>query len=302
MKTGLKTPPDNWTILALVQWTAAYFKSNRIDSPRSTAEILLAHVLGISRIELYLRYDQPLNREERNQYKTLIRRRIQREPVAYIVGEKEFWSLPMIVNRHVLIPRPETECLVEQALGDIPKHPNDRPFRILELGTGSGAIISALSAHRPGHLYIAQDLCPAAIATARRNLERHGLAEAVRLFCGDLFAALYPHRALFDIIVSNPPYIATTDVDHLQPEITRYEPRIALNGGANGLMVLERIIRTAPDYLRPGGALILEIGHDQYEAIKAIALTVTGFENVSVAKDYGGFDRVVRMVKPLKTT
>jgi len=297
MKTGPSHPPDDWTILALVQWTTAYFKSHRIDSPRSTAEILLAHALEISRIELYLKYDQPLNRAELARYKKMIRRRIRREPVAYIVGEKEFWSMPLTVTRHVLIPRPETECLVEQALDDIPEQPVDRPFRILELGTGSGAIVCALSSQRPGHLYFALDISLEAITIARRNVIRHGLEPSVGFICGDLFSALEHYTARFDIIVSNPPYIASDEIDRLQPEIVRYEPRWALDGGPNGLVVLDRIIRTAPEYLRPDGVLILEIGHDQFKAVRAIATDDNGYDDISVKKDFSGFHRVVRMVR-----
>jgi len=297
MKTGPSHPPDDWTILALVQWTTAYFKSHRIDSPRSTAEILLAHALKISRIELYLKYDQPLNRAELARYKELIRRRIRREPVAYIVGEKEFWSLPLTVNRHVLIPRPETECLVEQALADIPEQSAGRPFRILELGTGSGAIVCALSSQRPGHLFFALDISVEAITIARRNVIRHGLESSARFICGDLFSAFEPHTARFDVIVSNPPYIPSAEIDRLQPEIVRYEPRWALDGGPTGLVVMDRIIRTAPDYLRPDGVLILEIGHNQFEAVRAIAADGNGYGDISVKKDFSGFHRVVRMVR-----
>lgn len=297
MTTVPTPPPEGWTILTLVQWTTAYFGSLEIDSPRSTAEILLAHALGISRIELYLKYDQPLTLEELATFKTLIRRRKKREPVAYIVGEKEFWSLSLVVNRHVLIPRPETECLVEQALAALPVTPSDQPLRILELGTGSGAIVCALALDRPGHLYFASDLSVEALAVARENVNRHGLASAVRLICSDLFSALSPRCAQFDVIVANPPYIPAAHIDQLQPEIAGYEPRQALDGGSDGLSIIDRIIRSAASHLTPGGVLILEIGHDQFEAVRAIAQDRCAYEQVSVTKDYGGFDRVVRMVK-----
>lgn len=297
MKTGHKTPHDEWTILALIQWTAAYFKSHRIDSPRSTAEILLAHVLGVSRIELYLRYDQPLNQNERNQYKKLIRRRNQREPVAYIVGEKEFWSLPMYVNRDVLIPRPETEGLVELTLAAIPENSENKPLRILELGTGSGAVICSLAAHRPQHFFVASDISARALAVADRNLGRNAPDTPVCLICSDLFSALHPQRARFDIIVSNPPYIAKADINGLQPEITRYEPLKALDGGADGLAISAQIIQTAPLFLRSGGVLMLEIGHDQFQSLRSIASQKAGFEQVTVQKDFSGLDRVMRMVK-----
>lgn len=297
MKTNRPTQRDEWTILAVVQWTADHFKSHQIDSPRATAEILLAHVLGISRIDLYLRFDQPLNQTERNRYKSLIRRRIEKEPVAYILGEKEFWSLPMIVNRNVLIPRPETECLVEEALAEIPDRPTDPPFQVLELGTGSGAIVCTLAAQRTSQAFIALDISMPALETARRNIDRHVPGVSVNLLCGDLCSAFHRQRALFDMIVSNPPYIVAADIDGLQPEVARYEPHEALNGGKTGMMVLERIILQAPDYLRSGGILIMEIGYDQFDAVKAFTEKSGQFKDISVKQDYSGLDRVVRLVK-----
>ncbi len=297
MPPASQKPPDDWTILAVIQWTAAYFDSNGIDSPRTTAELLLAHALAISRIELYLRFDQPLSANERNSYKRLIRKRIKREPVAYIVGEKEFWSLPMTVNPHVLIPRPETECLVEQALADLPKKNIGKPWRILELGVGSGAIVTTLAVHRGFHRFTALDISRPALAVAKSNLERHAPDAAVDLCCADLYASFDPLRAQFDLVVSNPPYISKDDMDGLQPEITRFEPRVALCGGKSGREVLEKIIHTSPDFLKQGGILLLEIGYDQFDALKKYARDNTPFRDISVLKDLSGLDRVVRMVK-----
>ena len=162
-----------WTIIKIIQWATTYLKSHDIDSPRATGEILLAHALGAERIDLYLNYDQPLIADELKTFKTLIKRRIRREPVAYILGAKEFWSLDLEVTGDVLIPRPETECLVEAALDLIAKESSIQPQRILDLGTGSGAIVIALAAKQPQHVYFASDLCIPAAILAGGNARRH---------------------------------------------------------------------------------------------------------------------------------
>ncbi len=294
-QTPSKAPSDNWTILSLIQWTSAYFESNGIDSPRSTAEILLAHILEISRIELYLRYDQPMVSSELARYKAFIRRRIRREPVAYIVGQKEFWSMPLKVNRQVLIPRPETECLVELALAEIPENPGTQPIWVLELGTGSGAIILALAKERPGHRYIALDKDLEAVMLSRQNADRNGLDASVQFLCGDWFSSIQASRVQFDLIVSNPPYIPSADIDGLQPEVAQYEPRSALDGGRDGVGCLRHIIEAAPDFLRPRGVLVLEIGYDQAESVLRIATDCKAYDGVFVEKDFSGLSRVVRM-------
>jgi len=195
-----------WTIIKVVQWATSYFKTHDIESPRATAEILLAHVLKCERIDLYLNHDQPLVADELSRFKTLIKRRINREPVAYIIGVKEFWSMDLAVTRDVLIPRPETECLVEAALDFLSENSGSQSKRILDVGTGSGAIILALASQKPGHLYFASDLFPKAVELARKNAERHNLLGYTHFFVGDWFSALNPVKSGFDMIVSNPPY------------------------------------------------------------------------------------------------
>ena len=288
-------PPDTWTILKLVQWTTAYFESRGIDSPRSTAEILLAHILDITRIDLYLRYDQPMAASELARYREAIRRRARREPVAYITGQREFWSMPLDVNQQVLIPRPETECLVELALDEIPEAGDGQPCRILDLGTGSGAIILALAKERADHWYVALDRQPAAVRLAKKNAVRQGLATGVRFICGDWFACLNATGSRFDLIVSNPPYVRAGEIDGLQPEVARYEPRTALDGGPDGLACLRHIITAAPGFLKPGGTLILEIGYDQAEAVLAMARHRKVYGALAVENDFSGLPRVARM-------
>jgi len=287
----------NWTIIKLIRWAASYLKSYDIDSPRATGEILLAHALKLKRIDLYLNYDQPLTEDELQRFKALIKRRIKREPVAYILGVKEFWSLELTVNQHVLIPRPETECLVEKALAFLSQSTSSPRQRILDLGTGSGAIAVALASQQPQHIYFASDRFWPTLAVARGNAKRHGLSERIHLFVGDWFASLRDAKPDFDMMVSNPPYVPSDVIGGLQPEICRYEPRAALDGAMDGLACHRTIIGAAPTYLKPGGLLMLEIGHDQTDAVRRIAESTGNYAEFNCAKDYSGYDRVVWMRK-----
>jgi release factor glutamine methyltransferase len=290
-----------WTIIKLLKWTTSYFESHDIDSPRSTAEILLAHVLRLKRIDLYLRYDQPLCINELSKFKVLIKRRVEREPVAYIVGVKEFWSMDFAVTKDVLIPRPETECLVEAALsllpGDNTSDNKSSSERILDIGTGSGAVILAIAFMQPKHIYFASDRSVKAIRLAQQNAKRHGLDTAVSFFCADWFTPLHENNKGFDMILSNPPYVPTRVIESLQPEIYKYEPMSALDGGKDGLFCLRHIIHMAHACLNPGGHLLLEIGHDQKNDIRSIIDRCGNYEQVVFTKDYSGYDRVVRMKK-----
>lgn len=293
------TPPKNeeWTILKLLEWTTGYFTTNHIDSPRSAAEILLAHILKLQRIDLYLRYDQPLNADELAQFKDLIRRRASREPVAYILGRREFWSMDLSVSRDVLIPRPETECLVEQALAVLTAPGAAVAPSILELGTGSGAIILGLLKQMAPCRGIATDISFRALQVARKNAYQHGLEGKVQFVCADWTHPFKCHFKLFDLIISNPPYIQTHQIRTLQPEIYAYEPIRALDGGGDGLRCLQKIIAEAHRLLNPGGILMMEIGHDQRRALKRIIQTYPPYEAPIFYKDYSGCDRVVSLRK-----
>ncbi len=301
MQNQPKSRDPEWTIIKLLKWTTSYFKSHDIDSPRSTAEILLAHVLELKRIDLYLRYDQPLCINELSKFKVSIKRRIEREPVAYIVGVKEFWSMDLAVTKDALIPRPETECLVEAALSLLPEDNSyigkPSPKSILELGTGSGAVILAIAFMRPKYIYFASDRSVKAIKLARQNSKRHGLDTAVSFFCADWFTPLNSEKKRFDMIISNPPYVQTRVIGRLQPEIYKYEPISALDGDRDGLFCLRHIINTAHGYLNRKGSLLLEIGHDQKNDVRNIIDQCGNYEHVLFKKDYSGYDRVVRMKK-----
>jgi len=205
------------------------------------------------------------------------------------------------VTKDVLIPRPETECLVEAALSLLPQDNasdiNPSPKSILELGTGSGAVILAIASMQPKHIYFASDRSVKAIRLARQNSKRHGLDTAVSFFCADWFTPLNWQKKRFDMIISNPPYIPTQVIGRLMPEIYKYEPISALDGDKNGLFCLRHIINTAHGYLNPEGSLLLEIGHDQKNDVRSIIDQCGNYEHVVFAKDYSGYDRVVRMKK-----
>ncbi len=297
MHNQAKPERPEWTLIKLIKWATAYFDSHHIDSPRTTAEILLAHTISAKRIDLYLRYDQPLNSDELDRFKTLIKRRINREPVAYILGRKEFWSMDLAVTRNVLIPRPETECLVERALESLAADSNPGCKSILELGTGCGAVVVALASKNSRHSYLGTDISSDAVRVARQNSIRHGLGAQLRFMVADWFAPFDAKSGLFDLIVSNPPYIRSGDLKRLEPEIHAYEPVAALDGGEEGLDYLRHIIQCAYLYLKPAGVLLLEMGHDQKEPLKQIIAACGQYENVAFYKDYSGYDRIASMRK-----
>ncbi len=300
MQNQSKSEFPEWTIIKLLDWTTSYFKSHDIDSPRSTAEILLAHTLGLKRIDLYLRYDQPLTGDELLLFKTYIKRRINREPVAYIVGAREFWSMDLAVTKDVLIPRPETECLVESALSILESSSGSK--RILELGTGSGAIILALASERPQYIYFASDHSVEAIKLALMNAKLYHLDRKIDFFTGNWFEPLKTNGPLFDMIISNPPYIRTFDIPNLQPEIYKYEPLMALDGGKDGLDSIKNIIFDAHAFLVQNGILLLEIGYNQKEQIKDIIDDCGNYEDIVFKKDYSGHYRMVCMRNKCVTT
>lgn len=299
MQNQLTPNHPEWTIVKLIQWATSYFKTHDIDSPRSTAEMLLAHVLHTERIDLYLHYDQPLTDDELQRFKALLKRRIKREPVAYIVGAKGFWSTDVLVSSDVLIPRPETECLVEHAIAALSDDSSSRTKRILELGTGSGAVVVALASHYPAHVYFASEISFEAIRIAYLNARRQHLEDKIHFFSGNWFAPLRLKKYFFDLILSNPPYIKTEAVGNLQPEIVSFEPVIALDGGSDGLDSIKQIIQGAHQYLKPEGTLMLEIAHDQKEDVHRIMIQCGHYGNFVCRKDYSGYDRVVEMRKKM---
>jgi len=257
--------PQKWIIKDLLEVTAEYLKKKDIDSPRLCAEILLAFQLKTTRIKLYLNFDQPVGEKDLNEFRAFIQRRLNREPVQYITGVQEFWSREFMVNPKVLIPRPETEVLVEQAFAVLnQKKEGEVSFtpRILDIGTGSGAIAVSLAGELSDADVWASDVSEDALETARANARKHNVEEKIHFVKSDLFSAIDP-LTRFDAIVSNPPYVALEDLDNLQPEVGRYEPRSALDGGPGGLVIVNKLILEAKDYLKPGGWLLMEMDPSQ---------------------------------------
>lgn len=250
-----------WTVLATLEWTTNKFVERNIAGARLEAQLLLAHVLKCTRTQLYMNFDKPLSEEERAAYRGLIQRRLGGEPVAYLLGETEFWSMPFYVDSNVLVPRPDTETLVEVARDR--RTDKSAACRVLDLCTGSGVVAISLAKELPNATVIATDLSEAAAAVARKNADRNHLSVEVRV--GDLFAPV--RGETFDLIASNPPYIATAVIDGLQTEVKR-EPRMALDGGGDGMAFYDRICAAAAEFLAPGGALVVEHGFDQADAVR----------------------------------
>jgi release factor glutamine methyltransferase len=305
----------DWTIGKLIEWTRAFFEKKDIPQPRLEAEILLAHVLGAERIDLYMKYDQPVAEAERAAYRDLVRRRAEREPTRYLVGVCEFMSLAMKVTPDCLIPRPETEMLVEEVLARsgapraatvrsrVPPNeaaappaavPDAAPVTVIDLCTGCGCVAVSLAANLPGARVTATDISPAALEVARANAEGHGVADCIALLAGDLYAPLDAADVQpADFLVSNPPYVSEAEWATLAPEIREHEPRAALVAGPAGTEVIERILKGAPAYLKPGGTLLVEIGSEQGSAVASLAAAVRGLTDVQVLKDYAGLDRIL---------
>jgi len=288
-------PEEVWTILKLLQWTTDYFKRNNVEEPRASAETLLAHALSKDRLFLYLNYDRPLEADELNSFRTSIKRRLTGEPTQYITRTQEFWSLPFRVNPHVLIPRPETEVLVEAALDFLRSAEPD--VNIMDIGTGSGAIAVALARELPEAKIVATDVSMVALQLARYNARLHEVEEKIQFVCGDMFGLISNNWQRFGLVVSNPPYVSQAQLAKLPREIRDYEPRYSLDGGPDGLTAIRCIIKEAPSTLRRGGGLIMEMGADQTERVTELVLASKRYQGHRIIKDYSGMDRVLVAVK-----
>lgn len=271
-----------WNVVDLLKWTTDFFKENGVPSPRLDTELLLAHVLGVKRLDLYLAFDQPVSEEDRGRFRELVRQRGKdRLPVAYLTGEREFWSLPFVVTPDVLTPRPDTEKLVEVAVAL-------KPGRVAELGVGSGCVSAAIARELADVTIAGIDISPEALSVASKNFEELGVAERIELFCADSLDAL---TGTFDVIVSNPPYIRTADLAGLPAEVG-HEPRVALDGGEDGLDVVRALAASAPAKLNRPGWLAIEIGHGQADATAEICRQA-GAADVEKHVDLAGIERVV---------
>ncbi|MBM4285575.1 MAG: peptide chain release factor N(5)-glutamine methyltransferase [Deltaproteobacteria bacterium] len=346
------TPPENWTILKILIWTTDYFRAKGASEPRASAEVLLAHTLGLTRLDLYLRHDQPLSEAERSRFRDLVRRRAAGAPVAYLTGHKEFYSLDFLVTPATLIPRPETEFLVDAAVeagkrmsGDVarkarplapspplpppalaepgegfsvregggnghrPESPSPRPLPSsstsfspsqdggvlmgMEIGVGSGAVVAALAKELPQFRWVGIDVSAEALGVARTNIRRHGLEDRIHLIRGNLLTALRPGPRTA-IMVANLPYVPDREWEQLPREIRDFEPARALKGGPDGLDLIRPLIRQAPEFLAPGGRLVLEVGAGQAGPVREMLRGVGSYDEISTIRDYGRIERVVQ--------
>jgi release factor glutamine methyltransferase len=274
-----------WTVRKAILWTASYLEKKGSDAPRTDADLLLADALGVDRLRLLLDFDKPLSPEELAAYRKRIERRAKGEPLAYILGGKEFYGRDFFVSEKVLVPRPETEGLVDFGLEALPE---DRPARVLDLCAGSGCIGISLALERPQVSVDLVELDPGAAEVASRNVEAHGVGDRVRVLVGDLFDAA---EGVYDVILSNPPYVPSGEIPGLAPEVRR-EPRLALDGGPDGLDVVRRIARDAAARLRPGGMLALELALEQPAPVAEL-LGRSGFARAEIRRDFTHRDRYV---------
>ena len=284
-----------WTIKNLLKVTTDYLKKNKIDSPRLSAEILLAHQLNTSRVKLYLDFDRPLNDEEISGYRSLIRRRLNREPIQYLAGRQEFWSLEFIVGMEVLIPRPESELLVEQAIALCREErlTETRSPGILDLGTGCGALAISIARELENARIWACDISGDALNIADLNARKHAVESRIEFLQGDLWQPVMDQGLTFDIILSNPPYIDSDAFDHLAPEVRDHEPRLALDGREGGMFYIEKIIKKGTDYLNPGGWILLEMDPEQTQKAMGLIEENNLYGEKKRVKDYSHQYRVV---------
>ena len=288
-----------WDVRRILEWTTSFFKRKNVEPARLSAELILAHVLQQPRIKLYMNYDRPLSEAELARCRDLVRRASEQEPIAYLTGRAHFFNLEIDVTRDVLIPRPDTETLVENVLQFVRNQGGFEAPRVLDLCTGSGCIAAAIAHHLKSSIVTATDISQAAVAVARKNIERLNLAGRVIVEQGDLFEPLNSMVDVqpFNLIVSNPPYIASKDIETLDRSVKDYEPKLALDGGPDGLTIHRRILEQAHSRLVAGGRVYLEIAFNQGELAMQVASEYSAFDDAKVLKDFGGNDRVLTLRK-----
>jgi release factor glutamine methyltransferase len=284
-----------WTVRRLLEWTTPFFTRKDVDAPRLSAELLLAHVLKIGRIKLYTDYERALTPRELADYRELVRRAGEQEPVAYLTGKAHFFNLELQVTPDVLIPRPDTEVLVENVIRLARSQAGLEAPRVLDLCTGSGCVALAIAVNLKSATVVAGELSPKAAAVARRNIGQLGLDDRVTCLEGDLYAALQrpEDRQPYHFIVANPPYIASEQIKSLDKSVKDFEPLSALDGGPDGLALHRRIVGEAEQRLRPGGHVLLEIAFDQGPTALELMRSHSSLLEARILKDYAGHDRVV---------
>lgn len=286
---------NEWTIQRLLTWVTDYLTQKGVDAPRLSAELLLSHVLSLKRIELYTQYNRVVPQEQLVQLRGLVRRAGEHEPVAYLVGRTEFYCLEVEVTPDCLIPRPETELLVQRSIELLRKRTG--PQYICDLCTGCGIIAVAIARNVPDAKVLATDLSEPALAVAARNVEKHQLQDRIELRHGDLFDPLVPRLDQFDLMACNPPYISAAEYEALDRNVKDYEPRLALYAGEDGLDLYRRIVQKADQFLKPDGVLLLEIGYQQGPAVGELLEETGAFALIRIDKDLQGHDRVVTALR-----
>ncbi|MBI1923586.1 peptide chain release factor N(5)-glutamine methyltransferase [Candidatus Poribacteria bacterium] len=278
-----------WRVIDLIQWTTEYFERHNIPTPRLDAELLLGHLLQKSRLQLYLHFETPVFQEQLSAFRELVKKRVDHTPVSYLTNHREFMSLNFYVDGRVLIPRPETEILVETVLQS-----QKGKCRLIDIGTGSGAIAISLAVNCPDSEIVATDLSADALIVAQQNAALHHCADRLTFLQGNLFEpAQELESQRFDWIVSNPPYVSEEDFPTLSPDVRDHEPKIALIAGGDGLDIIRRLVADAPRFLNPHGQLIMEIGYNQSGAVQQLIQSNPAYNECQVIKDYSGIERVV---------
>ena len=297
MSNDASTSDAPWSIGKLLNWTTDFFASRGSDAARLDAEVLLAHAKGCKRIELYTTFDEPASDDLRDKFKALVKRRSEGEPVAYLVGMREFYSLEFEVTPDVLIPRPETELIVVALTDHVKQDPRaDQTLKVADVGTGSGILAVCAAKYVQNANVLATDISPAALAVAKRNAEKHGVGDRTFFVEADLFPANKPDMQL-DYIVSNPPYITTNELAGLDPDVQDFEPPSALDGGPEGTTVIQRLLPAAAQQLKPGGVLLMEISPMIAERVESLVSEVAGLELRPTIKDLENRPRVIEAVK-----
>ncbi len=286
------TQTDSWTIGRLLEWTDKYLKEHGSESPRLDAEVLLAHARGCERIALYTEFETVASDSLRQSFRALVKQRAEGMPVAYLVGEREFYSLNFSVTQDVLIPRPETEFVVVSALDLIKEHFAERSVEVADVGTGSGILATCIAKHAPQAKITAIDVSSAALGMAMGNARRHHVEDRMEFLESDLFDSVNPD-AHFDFIVSNPPYVSEADYNALSPEVRDYEPKLALLGGVQGTEVIARLVEQSCVRLRPGGWLLFETCPLIMDACDDLVRATGAFDTPTIVKDLAQHPRVV---------
>jgi len=300
LRPGYNLAMQNWTIQKLLIWITDYFTEKGIDSPRLSAELLLSHILELKRIELYTQFDQSVSKQQLDKLHNIVKRAGQNEPVSYLTGKTEFYSLDHDISPDCLIPRPETELLVERAIEFL----RDRPGVqfVCDLCTGCGCIAVAIAKNFPDARIIATDISAPALAIAEKNTEKYNLKDKITLLCGDLFEPVIPQLDVekpvpdsdrgFDLIVCNPPYVSAPEYEKLEKNVKDYEPKLALYAGRDGLDIYIRLIEKVDDFLKTDAALILEIGYAQGPAVTKLLEKTGIFKEIKIEKDAHNNDRI----------